>query len=274
MSRKAPAVQLYAQDFLDGTKFMSNAEVGLYIRMLCEQVDKGSVPDNVELFTRPWGADCKKVWAAVRSKFVEGSQPGTIVNERMAQAIADRDAFRARQKAKSDLAIAARTGKKSGSPTDIPTGQPAGDPLGDGVIHTVRKERAKSPDGFDEFWTAYPIHKAKAAAMASWSKLKPEHAALCKGAIEAQVKANHFRGTDGNDYVPHASTWLNQRRWEDEIQSNKAVLNINGGMTKEQADAEMRAIRIKNGRDPVFGMVNDHECSRELLIYRGRIKRA
>ena len=53
---------------------------------------------------------------------------------------------------------------------------------------------------------------------------------------------------------------------------NTPTLNIGGGMTKEQADEEMRQIRIKYGRDPVMGWVGDEECSRPLLIYMGRIK--
>lgn len=53
---------------------------------------------------------------------------------------------------------------------------------------------------------------------------------------------------------------------------NTPTLNIGGGMTKEQADEEMRQIRIKYGRDPDNGWVGDEECSRPLLIYMGRIK--
>lgn len=43
-------------------------------------------------------------------------------------------------------------------------------------------------------------------------------------------------------------------------------------MTKTEAEAEMHDIRVKNGRDPVFGAVYDEECSRALLVYRGVVK--
>lgn len=123
---------------------------------------------------------------------------------------------------------------------------------------------------FDAFYSAYPNKKAKGDAINAWAKLNSAERALCLPAIEAQVKAAHFRGRDGQDYTPYPATWLNARRWEDEIKT--AVLNINGGMTREEAEAEMTAIRIKNGRDPVMGRVDDEECSRALLIYRGVIK--
>lgn len=134
------------------------------------------------------------------------------------------------------------------------------------------KERAKldTPDGFDEFWAVYPSGKAKADAVKAWGKLRADERALCIPAIVAQIKSNHFRGHDGKDYVPYASSWLNARRWEDEIKT--PVLNISGGMTKEEADEEMRQIRIKHGRHPENGWVGDEECSRALLIYMGRIK--
>jgi len=275
MSRKAPAVQFYAEDFLGGTRFLSNAEVGLYIRLLCEQIDAGSVPDDVERFVSVYGKECRKLWPKVREKFIAGPSQGTMVNERMVAAIAAREAFRAKQKAKSDLALAARSSVPTGSPTGTSTGDPVGHPLGDGVSITQgRKERAtpKPTEGFDEFWAVYPSGKAKADAVKAWGKLRADERALCIPAIVAQVNAKHFRGHDGVDYIPYGSSWLNARRWEDEVTEHKPVLNINGGMTKAEADEEMRQIRIKHGRDPVMGWVGDEECSRALLIYMGRIK--
>ena len=38
---KPPAFQFYPSDFLTGTTFMSHAEVGGYVRLLCHQWDKG-----------------------------------------------------------------------------------------------------------------------------------------------------------------------------------------------------------------------------------------
>jgi len=41
---------------------------------------------------------------------------------------------------------------------------------------------------------------------------------------------------------------------------------------REEAEAERLAIRLKLGRDPVWGGVDDQEKSRELLVYEGKIK--
>ena len=42
---KDPAVLFYFQDFLVGTEFMTDDEVGKYIRILCHQADKGALTD-------------------------------------------------------------------------------------------------------------------------------------------------------------------------------------------------------------------------------------
>lgn len=43
---KDPAVLFYFQDFLVGTEFMNDDEVGKYIRILCHQADKGALTEN------------------------------------------------------------------------------------------------------------------------------------------------------------------------------------------------------------------------------------
>ena len=42
---KDPAFLLYYTDFLVGTAFMTNEEVGMYIRILCNIADKGSLTE-------------------------------------------------------------------------------------------------------------------------------------------------------------------------------------------------------------------------------------
>lgn len=71
------------------------------------------------------------------------------------------------------------------------------------------------------FWNEYPEKVAKAKALQVWNKMTDEEKQKAIVAIKKQVEAKHFRGRDGKDYVPHPATWLNQRRWEDEIKEIK-----------------------------------------------------
>ena len=41
---KAPAFQFYAQDFLTGCTYLTNEEIGMYIKMLCKQWSDGRIP--------------------------------------------------------------------------------------------------------------------------------------------------------------------------------------------------------------------------------------
>jgi len=270
---KAPAFQFYAGDFLNDTTTWSEVEVAVHIRLMAWSWLNGGVPTEFEPMCRI-SESAKKVWKTVGKKWVE--HEGMYFNPKLEECRAKQQAFAERQREKSKLGVEAR--KVSGLPMDKPTGQPTGHPAqGDPFRSRSRsvdseKERAtpKPTEGFDEFWAVYPSGKAKADAVKAWGKLRADERALCIPAIVAQIKSNHFRGHDGKDYVPYASSWLNARRWEDEIKT--PVLNINGGMTKEEADEEMRQIRIKHGRHPENGWVGDEECSRALLIYMGRIK--
>jgi len=74
---------------------------------------------------------------------------------------------------------------------------------------------------FELFWKEYPRHENKAGALKSWKKIEVELNVILK-AIEQQKKSKQWK--DG--VYPHASTWLNQRRWEDEIKIESETNDI------------------------------------------------
>lgn len=67
-------------------------------------------------------------------------------------------------------------------------------------------------DGFDSFWKLYPRKEAKALAVKAWKKAKVNGEVASVLASLAKQKNNW---TDPK-FIPHAATWLNGRRWEDE----------------------------------------------------------
>lgn len=71
------------------------------------------------------------------------------------------------------------------------------------------------PDWFERFWAIYPRHTAKLAAIKAWDKLKPD-LELCKkmaAALREQAKSEQWQDPQ---HIPHPSTWLNGKRWQDE----------------------------------------------------------
>lgn len=83
-----------------------------------------------------------------------------------------------------------------------------------------RKQRANLPlipaPGFDLFWASYPAKLAKTAAIKAWNRLTPDDATTSRIVADVQARRNSHDWTkDMGQFIPHPSTYLNQRRWED-----------------------------------------------------------
>jgi hypothetical protein len=69
---------------------------------------------------------------------------------------------------------------------------------------------------FEQFWQLYPRKVGKLTAKRSWEKLSQENQQKALEAIVEHRKYWVAKGTDW-EFIPHASTWLNQERFEDEL---------------------------------------------------------
>jgi len=84
---------------------------------------------------------------------------------------------------------------------------------------TPQGEAEPEPEkGFNAFWAVYPRKTAKAAASKAWEKLAPDDdlVKIIVCAVEAQKASAQWHREDGR-YIPSPATWLNGRRWEDEL---------------------------------------------------------
>ncbi len=88
------------------------------------------------------------------------------------------------------------------------------DPLGS---RGVRGEETPLDVKFASFWSAYPKKKQKSVAYRSFTKINPDDGLMATilSAIETQKRSSQWT-KDNGQYIPYPSTWLNQRRWEDE----------------------------------------------------------
>lgn len=73
-------------------------------------------------------------------------------------------------------------------------------------------------DRFARFWKAYPKKVGKGAAEKSFNRINPDDS-LLETMITAinTAKASAQWQKENGQFIPNPSTWLNQRRWEDEI---------------------------------------------------------
>ncbi|VTU34225.1 hypothetical protein [Variovorax sp. RA8] len=84
----------------------------------------------------------------------------------------------------------------------------------------------ESPE-FAAFYAAYPRKMGRQAAWRAWKTLAPDASLQAKilGALAAQRP--HLDRRENGRFIPHASTWLNQGRWDDEIPGAKSSVPVN-----------------------------------------------
>ena len=95
---------------------------------------------------------------------------------------------------------------------------------------------SKIEHNFDLFWRAYPRKVGKKACKKVWFRVYssiPPIDALIR-IVEHQSEYYEWDKPEKRKYIPHPSTWLNQGRWDDELDyepegrtiSKKAKVNI------------------------------------------------
>lgn len=102
---------------------------------------------------------------------------------------------------------------------------------------------------FDRFWAIYPRKVGKASAEKVWKKIKvtADLFNLMAASLAAWTVSTDWT-KDGGQFIPHASTWLNGKRWEDEL--------------PQPAGASQPATRRQNN-EPDF---DDTEWARNLMV--------
>lgn len=87
----------------------------------------------------------------------------------------------------------------------------------------VRTEKPSCNSGeslveFERFWKLYPRKVGRDKAAKAWAKLKVDASLFARiGTSLAAWRNSHDWAKDGGQFIPHAATWLNGKRWEDEL---------------------------------------------------------
>ena len=82
----------------------------------------------------------------------------------------------------------------------------------------VKQPSSSGDDGFDKFYAPYPRKVGRGAAEKAWKKLSKEHRLEAIDYAEAFGEAweRYDPHRDRRTKCPHASTWLNDKRWTDD----------------------------------------------------------
>lgn len=233
-------VEFYPGDYMRDTAHLSLMEHGAYVLLLLHYyaTEKPLPNDNPTLFriARSMGETEKEAVIRVADEFFPvSSEDGLRHNAR-----ADRETSKARTRVES----ARENGKKGGRPpkpknnptlseTETqPTTQTITGSKAHHTPHAIEEQRSKaieqqtarpSASRFAEFWNVYPVKKGKADAEAKWKARKLDAIA---DTIIADVKRRLAEDRQWRDgYIPHGSTYVNGRGWEDAIEPGRIGTN-------------------------------------------------
>ena len=91
---------------------------------------------------------------------------------------------------------------------------------------------------FEKFWSAYPRKEGKQKARSAFEKVTVDLDVLLV-ALEAQKKSSQWT-KDNGQFIPHAATWLNGKRWEDQLAVDRSGY-VNG--QRQLDNDEIEAIK-------------------------------
>jgi uncharacterized protein YdaU (DUF1376 family) len=195
---KDPAVLFYTSDFLSGTFTMTNEQVGMYIRLLCLQHQKGKLTEKDML------SICRAYDIDIWSKFK--NEDGAFYNERMYNETVRRQKFSESRRNNAKSPKNESTSKAYAKHMETET---------ENETITINRTKAKIEildPKFEEWWLWYDYKISKDKAKKSWNKLNEQEKDLALQSVQAYV-----RSTPDKSFRKHPTTYLNQKSFNDEI---------------------------------------------------------
>lgn len=251
-----PYYKRYPRDFIEGTIGMSfelKAAYSLVLDLIYMQ--GGNLPDDARYISGLLGLSVRK-WNSIREDLIERDKIQVsgkfLTNYR---AVIELESLRSLQDKQSENRSRPNKNKDLQSPRSDHT-EPEPEPDISSLTRTnniidlcpkvpAPKQEEPEPDPFTEFYEAYPRKVGRGKARQAYAK------AVKDGASHREIMAGlarYQKHINLNDiemqYRCHPATWLNQERWDDELEVEAEV-----ELTPEQKEiAEIRARAAERDR--------------------------
>jgi hypothetical protein len=214
---KDPAVLFYTSDFLSGTFTMTNEQVGMYIRLLCLQHQKGKLTEKDML------SICKAYDADIWCKFK--IEDGLFYNERMYSETIRRQKFTESRRNNAKSPKNDNTSKAYAQHMETET---------ENETITINRTKTKTEiidQKFEDWWLWYDYKISKEKAKKSWNKLNEKEKDIALQSVQAYVES-----TPDKSFRKHPTTYLNQKSFNDEIinRNTTSQSRISPKITAEQ----------------------------------------
>ena len=203
--------QHHIGDFIKATARLSDSQTMAYLRLLWMYYDteKPLILDT-ELLAFQIGTSIQDTELLLRTFFILTDEGWK--QTRCEEEILDYREFRNKKSMAGKASAEQRKNTRS-----TPVEQPFNDSSTDVQLTTNHKPITNINiynDQFDEFWKIYPKKVSKESAKKAWLKIKPNDDLVAK--ITKAVKDQKLSERE-QQFIPHAATWLNAKRWEDEV---------------------------------------------------------
>ena len=204
---KDPAFLFYSSDFLTGTMFLSNEQVGKFIRLLCVQHQKGRLSEKHML------GICKTYDSEIFEMFLK-DQEGLFYNERLEIEKNKRKLHSEKQRAN----VMKRWNKDTNVIPNKQNGNTVVIPLEDENenededVNTIKNKVEIYPT-FQDFWELYD----KKTGNKSLIKLKFDKLPQKIKEKIIDYLPEYIKSTPDKAYRKNPQTFLNNKSWEDEI---------------------------------------------------------
>jgi uncharacterized protein YdaU (DUF1376 family) len=235
MAQKLAYFPFYPDDWISSPKvmMMTMEQRGIYITLLAHawNFPGGSLPDDMSILQRfCHGARKVNIQHVLDICFVRRSDVGgdvTWTNPRLlherSRAIAKHqnvsEASKIRENIKKEITILPKSCHNRGHNQN--QNQNHNQNQNQKESKTIVQKTALN-EGFKIFWKAYPKKQGREKARQKWDVLKPSAELLSEMliALEQQKQTEQWR-KDNGQFIPMPITWLNQKRWEDEVKGEE-----------------------------------------------------
>lgn len=223
---KDPAFLFYSSDFLTGTYTMTDEQVGKYIRLLCLQHQHGHLSQN------HMDSIIKTSDETIYAKFIKDSD-GKYYNERLQEEIEKRVKYTDSRRLNGSMG--GRPLKTYDNhmdnhkdsicePYENHSENEDDNDIDNRIIDKKRGVGKGKSNLFEKFYTAYPRHIGRAGAEKAFSKIEINDVLFAKimSVLEKWKQCEQWT-KDNGQFIPYPATWLNGKRWEDELPESKQI---------------------------------------------------
>ena len=212
---KDPAFLFYSSDFLTGTMFLSNEQVGKFIRLLCVQHQKGRLSEKHML------SICKAYDSEIFEMFLKDEE-GLFYNERLEAEATKRSTY-AQSRRNNAKGIKSNNKQPKTYVKHMPKHMENENENENRDINTDVNTVEIYPT-FQDFWELYD----KKTGNKSLIKIKFDKLPQKIKEKIIDYLPNYLESTPDKAYRKNPQTFLNNKSWEDEIITKKNENRNNG----------------------------------------------